>query len=183
MKRLLMLFAVLLLFGCSENDVADQDELISFIKEYNEEVDFLNGEDNDVPEVDKITDDEIGLPEREERYWQKLLEIKTELLEESFSVTAKYDKDKVLSGYQVSSHGDTSNITKEEVFFSEQGIIAPIMVAKVLGLNSNTYDEHFNLALHSNEPSIEYIDSGYKVSYLVLSDLGMLVVNFDKIGD
>lgn len=156
----------MLLVACGNDKKQEDEELLSLIDTYNNQVDFLL-EADDIPSIDKIDKDNLGEFKKEDKlYWQVLLDY------EDYNIKAKYDNNKQLYGYNVYSTGEKD--------FNEQGIVSAITIAKSLGLDVQKYHDNFTTALESGDSSNEYKDSAYEISFLVDHDLNLLVINFDK---
>lgn len=155
MKKLIVFLLALFLIGCS----AKEDEIISFIDQFNENA-------NEYSLVSWI--DKNNLPNiREEKngHWRELYESKY------YRIESKHTEKGETKGYYLSISGD----------FPTPGYEAAKTLAKTIGLDVNTFDNKYTEAESGevNLDGITYKENGYEIN-IRKTNIG-IIVNFDKI--
>lgn len=155
MKKFIVFLLALFLIGCS----AKEDEIISFIDQFNENA-------NEYSLVSWI--DKNNLPNiREEKngHWRELYEGKY------YRIESKHTEKGETKGYYLSISGD----------FTTPGYEAAKTLAKTIGLDINTFDSKYTEAESGevNLDGITYTENGYEIN-ITKTNIG-IIVNFDKI--
>ncbi|WP_285399640.1 hypothetical protein [Lysinibacillus sp. fls2-241-R2A-57] len=202
MKKALLLLLAAMLVGCSgEETEKKKDEVVKeekvvpvkyeevnpeskaevekFVKKYNVRVDVYKQETEEAILLEKIPEPITSdLNEEKKVLSQILLETDFNKFKGHYKIVAKYNKDKKITGYNISVEGLPENEVNEDGDEWGEGIAAAISVAQSLGLNIDKFIEAIGVAEEKGTHS--YVDSNYKVTALFTDiDLGKFEINYD----
>jgi hypothetical protein len=188
-KLLLILGIILFLIGCSDESETEQAEENSevnlpvevekFINVYNQEVENIEGYEQELPELEKIKQSEIEDPiEESGELNQSLLKFMFE--EDGFyEVFSVYDLSEELLGYRMITEGQPTN---DNVYLAldDRSLMLGAVIADSLGLGIDEYYDNIRYLLSENKESGSYSESGYFVEFDLTPEERLLTVNYTK---
>ncbi|RDE19247.1 hypothetical protein [Parageobacillus thermoglucosidasius] len=181
MKKIVMTaFVLLLIAGCSSKASTEKTEtnntdsfpisLEEFVNEYNKNLDTLK--DNNFEVIPSYLDLKSAGEFKKEKngsYVRELIREPDNTPGQGYSIDAWYNKDKKLKGLALS----TLSINDQ---FSQKGIVSATVMLKSLGLDGKQLSNF----LDGDKNEVEYTEGKYRVSFMMVPDMGVLLVHVEK---
>jgi hypothetical protein len=173
-------FVLLLIAGCSSKATPKNTEskntdsfpisLEEFVNEYNKNLDTLeNSNFKNLPSHLDLKNIGKFKKEKNESYTRELIKEPDNNPGQGYSIDAWYNKDKQLNGLNLT----TMSINKE---FSPKGIVSATVMLRSLGLDGKQLSNFFD----GDKNELEYTEGKYHVSFMMVPDMGVLLVHVEK---
>jgi hypothetical protein len=181
LKKIIMTaFVLLIIAGCSNKATTEKAEskntdsfpisLEEFVNEYNKNLDTLK--DNNFKVIPShLNLNNLGEFQKEKNgsYVRELIKEPDDTPGQGYSIDAWYNKDKKLKGLALS----TLSINDQ---FSQKGIVSATIMLRSLGLDEKQVSNFFS----GNENEMDYTEGEYHVSFMMVPDMGTLLVHVEK---